>query len=98
MLYPLPQTRFVIGTSENGLKKPGNISGIFIMDIQDIVGNIFASDYPVLFAKGSCARKHALVLESEIEGISALESLIRDPPKKFPNPTPNVVIARPVTF
>ena len=33
-----------------------------------------------------------------IDGTSLLTSLIRDPPKKLPKPTPKVVIARPVTF
>ena len=33
-----------------------------------------------------------------IEGSSLPESLIRDPPKKLPKPTPKVVRARPVTF
>ena len=33
-----------------------------------------------------------------IEGSSLPESLISDPPKKLPKPTPKVVSARPVTF
>ena len=33
-----------------------------------------------------------------MDGTSDPVSLINDPPKKFPNPTPKVVIARPVTF
>ena len=33
-----------------------------------------------------------------MEGTSLFTSLIRDPPKKLPKPTPKVVIARPVTF
>ena len=33
-----------------------------------------------------------------IEGTSLSTSLINEPPKKFPNPTPKVVRARPVTF
>ena len=30
--------------------------------------------------------------------LEELDSLISDPPKKLPKPTPKVVIARPVTF
>ena len=33
-----------------------------------------------------------------MEGSSLPESLISDPPKKLPKPTPKVVSARPVTF
>ena len=42
--------------------------------------------------------KYALVFVRAIEGTSEPESLISEPPKKFPTPIPNVVIARPVTF
>ena len=52
----------------------------------------------MFFAKGSALAKHALVLERAIDGTSLPVSLIREPPKKLPKPTPNVVIARPVTF
>ena len=38
------------------------------------------------------------MFERAIEGTSLEVSLIREPPKKFPKPTPKVVIARPVTF
>ncbi len=33
-----------------------------------------------------------------MEGTSAPVSLMREPPKKLPKPTPKVVMARPVTF
>ena len=33
-----------------------------------------------------------------MEGTSLFTSLIREPPKKLPKPTPKVVMARPVTF
>ena len=33
-----------------------------------------------------------------MEGTSLPVSFMSDPPKKLPKPTPNVVMARPVTF
>ena len=33
-----------------------------------------------------------------MDGTSLSTSLIREPPKKLPKPTPKVVMARPVTF
>ena len=53
---------------------------------------------PALSANGSVFWKHPEVARSEMDGTSDPVSLISDPPKKFPNPTPKVVIVRPVTF
>ena len=53
---------------------------------------------PALLANGRVALKALLVAERAIDGTSLPVSLIREPPKKLPKPTPNVVIARPVTF
>ena len=53
---------------------------------------------PSLPENGSDALKKALVRERAMDGTSAPESLMSDPPKKLPKPTPNVVMARPVTF
>ena len=41
---------------------------------------------------------YVLVALNAIEGTSVSRSLMREPPKKLPKPTPNVVSARPVTF
>ena len=49
-------------------------------------------------APGMGVRKARLVRFSARYGISFPLSLIRLPPKKLPNPTPKVVMARPVTF
>ena len=49
-------------------------------------------------AKGNVALKKLLVVVNVIEGTSESTSLISEPPKKLPKPTPKVVIARPVTF
>ena len=49
-------------------------------------------------AKGRDFLKQALVADRAMEGTSAPESLMREPPKKLPKPTPKVVMARPVTF
>ena len=42
--------------------------------------------------------KKALVLVRAMEGTSLSVSLMSEPPKKLPMPTPKVVMARPVTF
>ncbi len=51
-----------------------------------------------MVAKGSFFEKYELVAERAIEGTSAPDNLISEPPKKLPKPIPNVVMARPVTF
>ena len=53
---------------------------------------------PALPANGSVVLKALLVADSVIEGTSAPVSLMMEPPKKLPKPTPKVVIASPVTF
>ena len=47
---------------------------------------------------GSVVLKQILVLVRAMEGTLLPVSLMREPPKKLPTPTPKVVMARPVTF
>ena len=42
--------------------------------------------------------KKALVADRAMFGTSLPVSLMSEPPKKLPKPTPKVVMARPVTF
>ena len=49
-------------------------------------------------AKGRERLKYELVAESAMDGTSLPVSLMSEPPKKLPKPTPKVVMARPVTF
>ena len=55
-------------------------------------------NHPVVFANGRQVRNALLVFDRAMDGTSLPVSLMREPPKKFPKPTPKVVMARPVTF
>ena len=52
----------------------------------------------MLSPAGRWRRKMFEVLVRMMEGSSLPESLMSEPPKKLPKPTPKVVSARPVTF
>ena len=67
-------------------------------DIYTYSPNKATKNTPNLSAIGSVFLKQFEVEDSARNGMSAPESLTKEPPKKLPKPTPNVVMARPVTF